>query len=315
MANGAYALRFNGELASQLMARAPRLLAGALVVLLGVRAALLLSQLAGPPVPAASAALPPPAPAPTRNVVDVPAILRANLFGKSPPAAGTADAPVTSMPLTLGGVGAYDNPKRGYAMIGTSNTDIKFYLVGAALPGGALLHEVYQDKVLLDRGGTIEALLLPPRAGTPPPPPPPPVAFNGAVPVQRVQQVIRENPGILNQVLSRTPQFVNGKLSGMKVYPGANAQAFNRLGLKAGDLVTAINGTPLEDRTRSEEIFNTLSTAAEAHITVMRNSTQQELHLNLAEIANEAERLAQQATAPAPAPTAAGEPPGPESAR
>jgi C-terminal processing protease CtpA/Prc len=103
----------------------------------------------------------------------------------------------------------------------------------------------------------------------------------------------------------------------MRVYAGANRQAFNRLGLREGDLVTAINGTLLEDRTRAEEVFNSLSSAAEAHITVERNGTRQELHLNLADIANEAERLAQQQQAgePAPAPTGPGEQPGAESAR
>ena len=42
----------------------------------------------------------------------------------------------------------------------------------------------------------------------------------------------------------------DGKLRGMRVYPGTNAQAFNRLGLRPGDLVTAINGTTLDDQTR-----------------------------------------------------------------
>jgi general secretion pathway protein C len=95
----------------------------------------------------------------------------------------------------------------------------------------------------------------------------------------------------------------------MRVYPGTNAQAFNRLGLRAGDLVTAINGTTLQDQTRGNEIFNSLSGAAEARVTVIRGGSPMELQLNLAEVANEAERLAQ-------APADTGVPPGaPEGAR
>jgi general secretion pathway protein C len=294
-----------------------------LVVLLSWRAAVLLSQLAGPPAPEAFTVATP-APTVTRNVVDVPSILRANLFGQSAPAEGSTDAPVTTMALQLSGVIAANDPKRGFAIIGAAGTPgaaagsgARSYKVGDALPGGALLHAVYVDRVLLDRGGAIEALLMPVRLGAAPPPPPPGVAVNAAAQVQRVQQVMRTNPGIINQVLSRQPVITNGKLSGMRVYAGANRQAFNRLGLREGDLVTAINGTLLEDRTRAEEVFNSLSSAAEAHITVERNGTRQELHLNLADIANEAERLAQQQQAgePAPAPTGPGEQPGAESAR
>jgi general secretion pathway protein C len=316
VATGAYALRFDGELANQLISRAPRWLFGLLVVLLFARLAILVAQLAGPPVPDIDIETPA-APPPVRNVVDVPSIQRANLFGQSPQLATPDNAPVTSMALHLGGVFPYADEKRGFAIVGTSSADGKFYKVGDMLPGGAQLHAVLGDRVLLDRNGTIEALLMPVRVGSSPPPPPPPplTASSGAVPVQRMQQLMRDNPGILGQVIQRSMVVVDGKLQGIRVYPGANVQAFNRLGLRPGDLVTAINGTQLDDRTRSEEVFNTLSTAAEARVTVTRNATQMELNLNLAEIANEAETLAQQATEPAPAPVGPVQAPAPESTR
>jgi type II secretion system protein C len=126
----------------------------------------------------------------------------------------------------------------------------------------------------------------------------------------RVQQVLRDNPALIGQIIQRQPVLAEGKLRGMRVYPGANAQAFGRLGLRAGDLVTAINGTTLEGQTRGEEIFNSLNGAAEARVTIVRNGSPLELQLNLAEIAGEAERLSQN-----PAPNG-GIPPGaPESAR
>ena len=95
--------------------------------------------------------------------------------------------------------------------------------------------------------------------------------------------------------------------------------AFARLGLRNNDLVTAINGVELNDETRSREVFDSLAGAAEARVTVERGGARQDLVLNLAEIAPEAERLA---TAPPPgedpsmAPVGAsppGPPPGVES--
>lgn len=307
MASFAQALHLDGELAGQLLARAPRWLTAALVVLLGVRAATLVASLAGG-VPVAPAG-PAPAPAATRNVVDVPSILRANLFGQGAPAAGSGNAPVTTLALVLAGVIADMDEKRGFAMLGTTPTDIQVYRVGDTLPGGPRLSSVLVDRVLIDRGGTIESLMMPkvtPANGAPLVSAPPPPANSAA----RVQQVLRNNPALIAQVIQRQPVLSpEGKLRGLRVFPGTNIQAFNRLGLRQGDLVTAINGTTLEDQTRGEEIFNSLNGAAEARVTVVRNGSPLELHLNLAEMATEAERLTQ-------GPPDNGVPPGaPESVR
>jgi general secretion pathway protein C len=286
----AQTLRLDGELVTRLLAQAPRWAMGLLVVLLGVRAAMLVASIVSPPVLEAAAPL---TAAAGRAGVDIPAILRASLFGLSQAVAGTGPAPVTNMALVLAGVFADTDEKRGFAMLGTSTADIKFYRVGDPLPGGARLHAVHLDRVLVDRAGAIEALLLPPRTGSLLTAPPPLAQAAPTVSTDRVQQIMRENPAIISQVIQRQAVFADGKLRGMRVYPGSNPQAFSKLGLRPGDLVTAINGTSLDDQTRGNEIFNTLGNSADARITVIRGGSQQDLVLNLAEIANEAERLAQ----------------------
>jgi general secretion pathway protein C len=87
------------------------------------------------------------------------------------------------------------------------------------------------------------------------------------------------------------PVFAGGEMKGFRVYPGANRQAFARMGLRAGDMVTAINGTPLNDNERAKEIFGTLGSSTDARVTITRNGRQQELVLNIAQITAEAERL------------------------
>ena len=123
-------------------------------------------------------------------------------------------------------------------------------------------------------------------------PPPPPVAAEGNDAVlERMRRLVNDSPAVVGQVLRPQPVFAGGKMRGFRVYPGANRQAFARIGLRAGDLVTAINGTPLDDKDRAEEIFATLNSSTDARISVTRNGRQQELVLNLAQIANEAEQL------------------------
>src|SRR5262249_44595825 len=80
-----------------------------------------------------------------------------------------------------------------------------------------------------------------------------------------------------------------GRMNGFRVYPGRDRMAFMRLGLRPGDQVTAINGTPLDDRDRGEQILHTLSSSSEAHVTVIRNGQQQDLVLNIAQVAQEAD--------------------------
>ncbi len=70
--------------------------------------------------------------------------------------------------------------------------------------------------------------------------------------------------------------------------------------------MTAINGTPLDDRDRSEQILKTLSSASEARVTVVRGGQQQDLVLNIAQLAQEADNLATQAGSPVPSAGAQG---------
>jgi general secretion pathway protein C len=102
---------------------------------------------------------------------------------------------------------------------------------------------------------------------------------------------VNDDPGLISQVMRPQPVYAGGQMKGFRVYPGANRQAFARLGLRAGDMVTAINGTPLTDKERAQEIFGTLGSSTDARVTITRNGRQQELVLNIAQITAEAENL------------------------
>jgi general secretion pathway protein C len=72
-----------------------------------------------------------------------------------------ADATQTSMQLVLTGIIAGKDPRVGFAIVGENATAAKVHAVGDNVPGGAKLHSVYSDRVLLDRNGHLEYLTLP----------------------------------------------------------------------------------------------------------------------------------------------------------
>jgi len=167
------------------------------------------------------------------------------------------------------------------------------YAVGDNVPGGAKLHSVFNDRVVIERDGRLESLALPRQFTGTQGTPPPAAALQTEIPVMdRMRKLITDQPGLMADIMRPQPVFADGKQRGYRVYPGRNRQAFVRLGLRPGDLVTAINGTPLDDPARGQEIFRTLGSSSEAHVTVMRNGQQQDLSLNLAQVAQEAEALA-----------------------
>lgn len=276
----------------------PTLVSGLLVVLIAwqvVQLAWTLLGARGTTAPAAvtpGPATPIPRPAPA---FDLPAIVNAHLFGVAAPktAPGEGDpnaAPATQMPLVLVGTIAQSDPAAGLAIIGESAATAKVYAVGKAVAGGARLHAVYADRVILDRDGQLEALMLPKQykgGGLTPA-----VAAAVAPPVdasvgERLRQLAAQAPGQLTDLIRPQPVFANGQQRGYRVYPGRNREQFTRLGLRPGDLVTAINGTPLDDPSRGMEIMQSINSASEVTVTVERNGQLAQVNINNAQLAAE----------------------------
>lgn len=220
-------------------------------------------------------------------------IVNAHLFGEAQ-GATASDAPQTSASLVLAGVLAVPDPQKGMAIIGPTAGAAKLYPVGGSVPGGVQLHAVYPDRVLLDRNGVLESLLLPKKLTAAAPASRPLMQS----PAQRLQALAQRGGGALLGGLINATQVRDGaKITGYRIFPGGstNVRAFTQLGLHPGDLVTAVNGTPLDDPNRAEEILQTLSSAGNANVTVLRNGQSVDLNLNLESIANDAENAAAQA--------------------
>jgi general secretion pathway protein C len=284
--------------------RGAPLIALLLLLALGVDGAVILTRALshGPALPPAAVGSAPVLPHMDVNpTLQLATIVNAHLFGAGATAGG-ADAPATSMPLILAGVIADPDPARGVAIIGENAAAGKLYAVGAAIPGGAHLHAVYSDRVLLERNGGLETLMLPrtPMAGRPSPPMAAAAPRAGGA---------REPASLLAGLVRVQPVFNQGKLQGYRIFPGGahGNTAFTQLGLKSGDLIEAVNGTALDDAARAMEVLQTLSSSATATVTVARNGQPQEVNLNLANLNLEADSGDNAAPVQAPtSPTASG---------
>jgi general secretion pathway protein C len=311
---------------SRLQGNAPRLVAlvlAALIVLeLGALAYALVINPVKSPQPQGSANA-----VPQRPGVNVQAVVSAHLFGVptvDPASQDPNSAPASSANLLLTGTIATGNPKHGVAIVSDGGGPSKVYSVGDRL-AGASLHSVYLDHVILDRNGALETVklprLLPSGSVGAPAMRRPSGDPRAAAAVDNIRRMVQQDPTILDQVMRTVPSYDNtaGKLRGFRAFPGKNRQIFSKLGLKSGDLVTAINGTELDDPQRSQEVLNTMQTSDRVTITVERGGQKQDITLNVAQVAAQAtEELepAQNIAAPpaslpndAQAPIAA--PPGP----
>jgi general secretion pathway protein C len=309
------------EWLSRLQGNGPRLVSLALAALIAVELArIAISLLGGGPVKSPQPVLgnlPAHAQHPT---FDIQSVVSAHLFGTAAPDPSTLDpanAPQSTANLVLAGTIATQNPKRGVAII-SDGGPAKVYSVGDNV-GGATLHSVYLDHVILDRGGQLETLVLPRLLG-PGMHAPPVVRRQAADPrtaaaVDNIRRLVQQDPGILDQVMRTVPSYDNaaGRLRGFRAYPGRNRQIFNKLGLKPGDLVTAINGTTLDDPQRSQEVFNTIQTSDHVTVSVERGGQKQEITLNIAQVAAQATKDLESdaTTAPGGPPSGAPQPGNP----
>jgi general secretion pathway protein C len=274
--------------ADTVQAQAPRIVTALLGVAIAVQLGFLVTDyMAGvrAPTPATMTAVA----NSNRPPLDLVSLMNAHLFGQAANTLDSRNAPTTSAALVLAGTIAGEDPQRGFALIGESAAAARVYATGAALPGGVKLHEVYRDRVIIDRGGALESLLLPRQAlslGAPPPPQAANTALNS------LQQTLARNPDAFSDVVRVQVVTVGaGKARGVRVFPGSNSAAFSRLGLRPGDLVTSINGTPLDDPSRAEEIFSTMQSMPEARVGVVRNGRPTEISVNMTDVTRQADEL------------------------
>lgn len=249
--------------------------------------------------------------APQRQPQDLANLTRFPLFGKAEPIKAAAPAVVTEAPKTqlnvklTGLVAVPARPEAGSAVIEHRGTEAT-YAVGDLLEGTrAKLHQVLDDRVLLEQNGRFETLMLDgveftriaqANAGLgredssemEAPQEPivlaQPIATGFDNPeIQARRDEIMAEPMKFFDYVRVTPVQRDGQLAGYRLMPGKDPAMFQQLGFQQGDLAVEINGVPLNDMQQAMRVINDIRDASEAAIKVERDGEIRDILFSLSQ--------------------------------
>jgi general secretion pathway protein C len=227
----------------------------------------------------------------------------------------TQQAPETGLQLQLRGTLNLDSSDGGIAIIADGSGEEAAYRVGDALPGGATLSAIYAGRVLLSRDGVDEGLsLLPPSAGSSAG-----SSAGGSGATARMPSGMRAagtgsaaglpgsagnpfvHPGIstgvpsleslraatgtdvaeLARQVNVQPVMENGRFAGVRLTVGRDSDILDRTGLRSTDLITAVNGIPLDGPQRQPELLRMLQGSRQINLTIRRDGQVRTLTVGL----------------------------------
>lgn len=285
--------------------RSLRALAQALAALLALLCAVLAVRivfllLAGPTLPA----LAPEGAAPAVRE-DTPPLPLAGvaLFGAAQNLPGYVEAaPETSLRLQLRGTLNDTVPEEGIAIIADGEGRERAYRVGDTLPGGARLEAVYAARVLILHEGRREGLSLsrvqlesgsasgnrpssaPAAAATSAAPAAPsaygvgPMAF-GVPDLAGFRDPNLPDLDTLAREVRALPVLENGRMVGVRLQVGRDSDLLDRLGVAPGDVLTAVNGVPLDGPERQAELIRSFRAGQPVQLTIRRDGATREVTL------------------------------------
>lgn len=200
-----------------------------------------------------------------------------------------ANAATTKLNLELHGVIASSDPNEARAIIEDGNQQ-GLYRIGEELPRnrGVKLVKVLEERVILDNNGTPESLWLYSeedfkksagnRSRHRVSPRPDEKLDTLAGPVKRSVRP-DQLPKSISDVVRFSVHREDGAMVGYKVRPGRDRALFEQVGLKAGDIVTNVNGRAMTDPKELREVYQELKTATEANLGIRRG--EEELQITI----------------------------------
>ncbi|MEX0606741.1 MAG: type II secretion system protein GspC [Halofilum sp. (in: g-proteobacteria)] len=202
-------------------------------------------------------------------------LARLQLFGQAPldePAEDAlADAPETRLNLTLRGLFVAGDGN-GMAIIAAGGGDEETYSVGDTVVGNAAIAAILRDRVVVERDGVREVLLM---EGVSAPTANRPRAQRDSRrkvdSARRLRQKFRSDPSALARSVRFQPARENGELVGYRIRSRTNELSLETFGVQSSDIVTRVNGVPLDDPRRANEALLSMRDAQTIQLEVLRN--------------------------------------------
>lgn len=197
----------------------------------------------------------------------------------TPPRPLGTDSSVSPVPLRL--LLVHTEPGRnnseGLAQIGVNARTPQTYRAGAILANGARLSEIHPAYVILKRGTQSVRLDLH-GSGMATPQPESELLRVGGSPAPIAARP--RNPDPFTDYLRPSPIFRDGSLHGYVLYAGRHQDAFFKMGLQPGDVVTQINGVAVKDPQQALASLHSLTEGATLSVQVERAGTSQIMALD-----------------------------------
>ncbi len=206
----------------------------------------------------------------------------------APPEVDPENAPITQLNLILQGVLASNDPKYSHAVIGESNSQV-LYKIGDEIENarGVKVRDIANLWVILDNNGKAEKLWLYGEDGMKvasvarPQPTYQPVAPPENVTQAEVTNDQLQDVKSIGDVVRFMVATENGQMIGYKVRPGRKRELFDQVGLKNDDIVISVNGIEVNEPQKVREVYQSLKTATEANLEVMRDGSTQFIQIRM----------------------------------
>ena len=147
------------------------------------------------------------------------------------------------------------------------------YARGDEIADGGEVVEILRDYVVVRRGGRLETLEFSRNAAT--------WKFEGAAqatPPEDYRKVLRHamftHPELLLQLVGATTVVEGGRFRGYRVMQPKDPELLESLGLKPGDILTAVSGVPLDTPDYGVQVLDAMSGTGELTFTVQRGGRQ-----------------------------------------
>ncbi|MFQ5710128.1 MAG: type II secretion system protein N, partial [bacterium] len=204
-------------------------------------------------------------------------IEQSGLFGTASAAAPAqpnrdfADVPLTNMNLILKGT-VTGSPAFARALIQQKGAaQAEFVAVGEEIDGARLV-EIYRDKIILQQGDQLEALLLYDDAVTNPGNK---WAKNSEVKVlsrTELNHRVFNNIDNVSKGVAVAPNFVDGRMDGFRVTRLEPNSVINDLGLRKNDIIKRVNGHKIDNLETALRLWENLKYEPSISVDVERNS-------------------------------------------